>query len=253
MMASLTVLGVAQAGATTLFQVQVGASEALETAQNVTIDGVNHDTEQAGGIVLKNLSTSALITTVCLDVNANAATTLYEEIPFAGNAGLNPVWGNPLVDPSTAASLAVALRAVQNAAQIYGVNAPLAGTSALKWTAIQLAVWEAIYDTQAAPGNLNLNTGRFTVANSAAKTLAAGELVDGNYNISGNILVPVETDIHGNAVLDAFGNPIPDSADQEFLIDVTPVPEPSTVIAGVLLLLPFGASTLRFMRKSRTA
>lgn len=30
------------------------------------------------------------------------------------------------------------------------------------------------------------------------------------------------------------------------------VPEPTTVIAGALLLLPFGASTLRMLRKSRT-
>ena len=33
---------------------------------------------------------------------------------------------------------------------------------------------------------------------------------------------------------------------------VTPVPEPTTMIAGALLLLPFGASTLRILRK-RTA
>ena len=31
----------------------------------------------------------------------------------------------------------------------------------------------------------------------------------------------------------------------------TPVPEPTTMIAGALLLLPFGASTLRILRKSR--
>jgi F0F1-type ATP synthase assembly protein I len=31
------------------------------------------------------------------------------------------------------------------------------------------------------------------------------------------------------------------------------VPEPTTMIAGALLLLPFGASTLRILRKTRTA
>ncbi|MEI7941050.1 MAG: hypothetical protein WCK27_30620, partial [Verrucomicrobiota bacterium] len=36
----------------------------------------------------------------------------------------------------------------------------------------------------------------------------------------------------------------------EFLF--TPVPEPTTMIAGALLLLPFGASTLRMLRR-RTA
>jgi len=33
----------------------------------------------------------------------------------------------------------------------------------------------------------------------------------------------------------------------------TPVPEPTTMIAGALLLLPFAASTVRFMRKNRKA
>jgi hypothetical protein len=33
----------------------------------------------------------------------------------------------------------------------------------------------------------------------------------------------------------------------------TPVPEPTTMIAGALLLLPFGASTLRIVRKNRAA
>jgi hypothetical protein len=32
-----------------------------------------------------------------------------------------------------------------------------------------------------------------------------------------------------------------------------PVPEPMTLIAGVLLLLPFGASTLRILRRNRAA
>jgi hypothetical protein len=33
----------------------------------------------------------------------------------------------------------------------------------------------------------------------------------------------------------------------------TPIPEPTTMIAGALLLLPFGASTLRILRKRQTA
>jgi hypothetical protein len=36
-------------------------------------------------------------------------------------------------------------------------------------------------------------------------------------------------------------------------ITISSVPEPTTMIAGALLLLPFGASTIRRMRKSRTA
>jgi len=36
-------------------------------------------------------------------------------------------------------------------------------------------------------------------------------------------------------------------------VSVTQVPEPTTMIAGALLLLPFGASTLRILRKNRAA
>jgi hypothetical protein len=36
-------------------------------------------------------------------------------------------------------------------------------------------------------------------------------------------------------------------------ISLTAVPEPTTMIAGALLLLPFGASTLRMLRKRRAA
>ena len=34
-------------------------------------------------------------------------------------------------------------------------------------------------------------------------------------------------------------------------VSLTPVPEPTTVVAGAMLLLPFGMSTLRMLRKSR--
>ena len=40
---------------------------------------------------------------------------------------------------------------------------------------------------------------------------------------------------------------------QEFIAKGVEVPEPTTMIAGALLLLPFGASTLRMLRKNRAA
>jgi|SRR6266480_1054645 len=36
-------------------------------------------------------------------------------------------------------------------------------------------------------------------------------------------------------------------------VSVTPVPEPTTMLAGAMLLLPFGASTLRVLRRNRVA
>ena len=35
--------------------------------------------------------------------------------------------------------------------------------------------------------------------------------------------------------------------------ELTPVPEPTTMVAGAMLLLPFGASTLRMLRRKQTA
>ncbi|MGA3266070.1 MAG: hypothetical protein ABSE16_04525 [Verrucomicrobiota bacterium] len=43
------------------------------------------------------------------------------------------------------------------------------------------------------------------------------------------------------------------NSDGDVQVFGTPVPEASTMIAGALLLLPFGASTLRILRKTRTA
>jgi hypothetical protein len=51
---------------------------------------------------------------------------------------------------------------------------------------------------------------------------------------------------------DNGGATIPASANIES-ITLFPVPEPTTMIAGALLLLPFGASTLRMLRKKQTA
>jgi hypothetical protein len=50
------------------------------------------------------------------------------------------------------------------------------------------------------------------------------------------------------------GNDNPTGGRVEFIGgDVSVVPEPSTIISGVLMLLPFGASTLRILRRNRAA
>jgi hypothetical protein len=69
-------------------------------------------------------------------------------------------------------------------------------------------------------------------------------------NIVGGILDP--TSIGSWSPLDppaAWDKP----SDVNVQVFGTPVPEPTTMIAGALLLLPFGASTLRMLRKNRTA
>jgi hypothetical protein len=51
-------------------------------------------------------------------------------------------------------------------------------------------------------------------------------------------------------VVPAFGGGVVSAT---FMSDLEVVPEPTTMIAGALLLLPFGASTLRILRKRQTA
>jgi len=71
------------------------------------------------------------------------------------------------------------------------------------------------------------------------------------------------------SVVVAFASPLPPTLGTGSAIDdgrgpwsaqfpgsalvAVPVPEPTTIVAGALLLLPFGASTLRVLRKSRSA
>jgi len=50
-----------------------------------------------------------------------------------------------------------------------------------------------------------------------------------------------------------WGNPTGGRVEFNGTDNVSAVPEPSTVISGVLMLLPFGASTLRILRRNRVA
>jgi hypothetical protein len=55
-----------------------------------------------------------------------------------------------------------------------------------------------------------------------------------------NVFYPKKKDMSGTSHIEFFGT-------------VTAVPEPSTVLAGALLLLPFGISTIRTLRQKRAA
>jgi hypothetical protein len=84
----------------------------------------------------------------------------------------------------------------------------------------------------------------------------------------GLILVDDTTGVQYNICGDSgIGNPHPPGTSTEYeatvalgyppsvpiALTITPVPEPTTMIAGALLLLPFGASTVRILRRNRTA
>jgi hypothetical protein len=70
-------------------------------------------------------------------------------------------------------------------------------------------------------------------------------------------LETVQVQANGSGYVDLhFYQTTPGGSSASPIIDnvtLSTVPEPTTVVAGALLLLPFGASTLRILRKSRIA
>lgn len=202
---------------------------------SVSLDGNAESGILVGGIhIVGNPSVPgyANATTVCVDLNGRVyvgSTYAFNEVGFSGQTGLNPAWGQPTGNSSAA------YQAINNAAYLYATYHP---TTATDWAALQLAVWKAVYDTSA-DGSINWDASseRFTVTTDVnnAWVEAQGFLAS----------LPRNTDYLGYLL-----QPEDDTA-QEFLIAVTPmpVPEASTIATGLLLLMPFGPSSLRFLRR----
>jgi len=227
------------ASASVTYQINNGGLESF----NVTVDGNSINGALAGGIQINKISgdasTPSSYVTVCTDIEGTLYLgQSYEYVtpvtPFSGQSGVKPNWGTGINDGSAA-------KAIQNAAYLfytYGqlTSTGLGGTTEQK-AALQLAVWEALYNTTA----LGSVTGtRFTVSSGDATAIADASSwlsgLTGNYGLTGYLLYPTQ----GSGV-NADGEP-----PQELLIAV---PEPTTVVAGTLLLLPFAASTFRILRK----
>ena len=106
--------------------------------------------------------------------------------------------------------------------------------------------------TQVTVNNLFLTGG---AAALQASLTAAGTLnftfsgITGNGKFSDELIVYTSSTVWGQNTANVIDNVTAGAHD---LAPVAPVPEPTTVVAGALLLLPFGASTLRILRK-RTA
>jgi hypothetical protein len=217
---------------------------------NITWDGMTENA-LAGGILLTKVSGDASmpssILTVCTDIGGTlllGRTYGYSaSTPFAGQSGVNPTWGAG--NQSGLTSTANAMAGVQAAANLFFTHSSVlsAGTLTEK-SALQLAIWEALYDTTAGNTAYGLDGGRFKInsGNAAAVSLAATWLgaMDPNASYVGYLLKPDPADQYN-------------FVGQEVFYGVTAVPEASTVIAGALLLLPLAASSVRILRKSRLA
>jgi hypothetical protein len=213
-----------------------GGPEVYAGAFNVTI--VNNTT---GGASFNLL-------TFCTDIDvywmANGQSSqAYKVMNFSTSTGVDPTWP-------------AGTKAVQNAAWIYNTQfLPNAGTmNNYQAAAIQLAIWAALYDTEAT----GVNAGKLD-----STTVTAGEFQESGFNSqtvtdANNILSALQA-VAGTSATSGYNEywlaPVNGSGQvaalSQGLIAPMPVPEPTTLIAGALLMLPFGASTLRFLRKNR--
>jgi hypothetical protein len=185
---------------------------------------------------------------VCLSPNGllDGATHTYDVLSFADAA--------PGIYPSAWAQSGGAnpqYWGINNAAYLwnkYGM-AVVTGNQNSAAAALEFAIWTSLYNStgygvagagpwfaptgQMDPTTLGYYTGFMAGLNTSGIT---------GPQFTGNIL---------ESTVAATG---PNSGgSQEFFMLGTPVPEPTTMIAGALLLLPFGASTLRVLRKNRAA
>ncbi|HEY4416935.1 MAG TPA: PEP-CTERM sorting domain-containing protein [Verrucomicrobiae bacterium] len=111
----------------------------------------------------------------------------------------------------------------------------------------------------------NTVTGKYILSDSALNDTLNGSANTGGYDYiatsayAGSIIAPAGTQVNFEDLLKSEGSDL-DRNDLEFVfqnISLNPptaaVPEPTTVVAGALLLLPFGVSTLRILRNRKMA
>jgi len=122
--------------------------------------------------------------------------------------------------------------------------------------ALNLAIWTALYDSTGYGNSLNQGAGSF-YSQILAGSLNGGSILTGQLATDywadlaalNGVSGPVANGdiLQGTPTVDGITAPI-DPDQQELLL---PVPEPSTIFAGALLLLPLGASAMRIVRRNR--
>ncbi len=111
-------------------------------------------------------------------------------------------------------------------------------------SALQLAIWEVLYET--GPFNVTAGTGFKVTSTANSITARANSMLNsvvyGSPDINLTTTFWNATDSTGTA----------QRGSQDLIGPITAVPEPSTVVAGALLLLPFLGSTLRVWQKRQS-
>jgi hypothetical protein len=213
----------------------------LVSGFTVSIDNSSDSLYLVGGILMtagsgEGVSGYSSYTTVCGDLLGAlylGKPYTFNDVRFSGQTGINPSWGN---NGSGASSSAAAAAAVNNAAWIY-FNHQNASTPD-QWAALQLAVWKALYDTES-NGSIDnsASTERFNVTQD----------VNGDWTTAQTWLSQLPANPQYTGYL-LYPNPLSQNSAtaQEVLI---PVPEPQTLAAGAILLVPFAMSSMQFLRR----
>jgi hypothetical protein len=185
---------------------------------NIQVTGAANETVNGvvAGFYNFNINGGPTIKSFCIDIADNTAGSSIANIV---NLDLAPdAWAGPM--GATAASTIKKLWNSYYAGALGNANSGTLGN----WgeaAALQVAIWEAIDNAMA--------TYTLVVSGNAAVTARATAMLAAPGTVEADLMA-----VTGPA--------------QDFIV---PVPEPTTMIAGALLLLPFGASAVRILRRKQ--
>lgn len=252
------------AAAALAFGVTLGANAAIDmtfswdqTYYQAGYTAANINSSDAIGIYRFNTSGSGIpnpFWSVCLSPAGllDGSTHTYNVLSFSeANPGIYPsgwAWGTVNGTPQ--------YWGINNAAYLwnrFGMdivnNTGNIGNQNERAAALEFAVWTALYNSE--------GYGKLGGSGWTAPTSQMSASVSGYYDSYITALTGSGLDhaiYTGNILESTIASSGPNSGgSQEFLLLGTPIPEPSTMVAGALLLLPFSASALRVLRKSRKA
>jgi hypothetical protein len=180
---------------------------------------------------------------VCLSPggNLNWGTYKYDQLTFEQ--------ANPGANPATWAYSGSDLWGIQNANWLWRQFGSSA-TTPDKGAGLALAMFAALYNSTGY-GQVDLSiTAPFQVTYWADHTGAATAYYNDLTALTASGAFDTSKDIYYGYVLRPQEG---QGIGQDFILIGTPVPEFTTLLAGALLLLPFGASTVRVMRRTRPA
>ena len=123
----------------------------------------------------------------------------------------------------------------------------IAGGNSYDGAGLALAIYEVLYDSTGYGTYNTAGQGTFYVASGLSGAVETAYNSYLSVFNTGSSAANVSANLASGDVLRSTET----GAGQDLIWNLTPVPEPTTILAGALLLLPFGFSAVRMLRKSR--